>query len=522
MLTEQIQGRVTLAAVDALAEASGLVPGLPLADARALQPDLETMTHDPAADGAALRALAVWCGRYSPWTAPCSTAEGSGQGPGGSGGLLLDITGCAHLFAPAGASALEAEEALLADLAARLEGFGFTLQAGLAGTIGAAWALARFAASPERPRVITPPKDEGEEKDGAAALASLPPAALRLSPAACELLARFGIRRIEQLMALPASSLAARFGKEVNRRLRQALGRSPESLSPLVPVPDYRTRRHFADPISTPEDIARSLDGLLAALCRQLETGGQGARRLELACYRVDGSLARIARAAGRPNRDPRHLARLFREELGKIDPGFGIETMIVSALTCEPLAARQLALAEAGPGFERGGEPATEKAIPEKQEPMAELFDRLTARLGERALRRPWPRESHIPERAVAFRAPHDPPPAKDRASWPSVSRAASWSGPARPLRLLPRPEPVEATALLPDHPPQQFRWRRLLHQVVQAEGPERLTPEWWLPDAERGAAPPRDYFRVEVASGGRYWLYRADGRWFLHGFFA
>ncbi len=146
----------------------------------------------------------------------------------------------------------------------------------------------------------------------------------------------------------------------------------------------------------------------------------------------------------------------------------------------------------------------------------------RLAARLGERALRRPWPRESHIPERAVAFRAPLDPPSAKDRVSWPTASCGASWSGPARPLRLLPRPEPVEATALLPDHPPQQFRWRRLLHQVVQAEGPERLTPEWWLPDAERGAAPPRDYFRVEVASGGRYWLYRAEGRWFLHGFFA
>jgi protein ImuB len=87
--------------------------------------------------------------------------------------------------------------------------------------------------------------------------------------------------------------------------------------------------------------------------------------------------------------------------------------------------------------------------------------------------------------------------------------------------LRLLPRPEPVEAVALLPDHPPARFRWRRLGHEVTRAEGPERIEPEWWHPHPGLAEEAARDYFRVEVTDGRRYWLYRADGRWFLHGIF-
>ncbi|MDH3594852.1 MAG: DNA polymerase Y family protein, partial [Rhodospirillales bacterium] len=87
--------------------------------------------------------------------------------------------------------------------------------------------------------------------------------------------------------------------------------------------------------------------------------------------------------------------------------------------------------------------------------------------------------------------------------------------------LRLFERAEAIEAVALLPDHPPARFRWRRVRHRVVRAEGPERIAPEWWLDDPDRAGAPARDYFRVEDEAGRRYWLYRAGGRWFLHGLF-
>jgi protein ImuB len=141
----------------------------------------------------------------------------------------------------------------------------------------------------------------------------------------------------------------------------------------------------------------------------------------------------------------------------------------------------------------------------------LASLVDRLTARLGEGAVRRPLLRESHWPERAVEL----VPPFAPGRNAKPARSR---------PVRLLPRPEPVETVAPVPDDPPVLFRWRRVMHRVRRADGPERIAGEWWRHSNEL-----RDYYRIEDESGRRFWLYRSGlyrpdepARWFLHGVFA
>jgi protein ImuB len=478
-------GRLVLAAVDGAAAAAGLAPGMPLAGAHALAPDLETAPFDPTGDAAALERLAAWCGRYSPWTAP-----GGGE-PGGAAGVLLDVSGCAHLFG--------GEAALLEDLVARVGRLGFGARAALAGTLGAAWALARFGAA--SPAVVPP----GREK---AALAPLPPAALRLPAETCELLARLGLRRIGDLYDLPPEVLAPRFGPLLARRLRQALGAEAggeaEPLSPGTAPPPPLVHRVFVEPIAAPEDLARALDGLAAELCRELEAAGLGARRLVLSVHRVDDSVQDLSLGTSRPRRDPAHLVRLFADRLEAVDPGFGIEVATLAAPVTEPLAPRQLGLGTGGRG-EADGLPG--------------LIDRLEGRLGPGRTFALAPRESHLPERAVARR--------------PALAAAADgapWrrAGP-RPLRLLEPPEPVEAVALLPDHPPACFRWRRLQHRVVRAEGPERIVGEWWRAEAPASTAPgppeeapARDYFRVEDAEGRRYWLYRAADRWFLHGLFA
>ena len=100
------------------------------------------------------------------------------------------------------------------------------------------------------------------------------------------------------------------------------------------------------------------------------------------------------------------------------------------------------------------------------------------------------------------------------------------------RPIRLLPRPDPVEVAAPIPDDPPILFRWRRVVHRIRHAEGPERIAVEWWRalgtpPDQLDNAM--RDYYRVEDEAGRRFWLYRRGlyrphptPRWYLHGFFA
>ncbi len=488
-------GRLELAAVNQPAADAGLVPGLPLADARAILPALATRTWAPGEDARALVALAAWCGRYTPWAA----VDGTCEAPGGGGGILLDVTGCAHLFG--------GEQALLADLVARLEAQGFTARAALAETIGAAWALARFATGPARPWRRVPP---GGLSD---ALAPLPPAALRLPPAAVELSHRLGLTRIDALYGLPAATLGPRFGLELAERLRQALGEVPETLSPLQAVPEALARRVFAEPIATAEDIARGLQSLAVELCRRLEDVQIGARRLEATVYRVDGGLRRLSLGLSRASRDPAHLSRLFAGKIEQIDPGFGIEVLTLAATRTEGLTALQLLL-----GREDGGP----KGFAESAEggEYTALIDRLGARLGPARVVRRLPCESHLPERAErSGSALEAAPKTEGSKSVPPGSPARPAS--PRPVYLFSRPEAVEAVALLPDHAPARFRWRRLLHRVVRAEGPERIAAEWWRSDADRAEAA-RDYFRVEDQSGRRYWLYRADGRWFLHGLFA
>jgi protein ImuB len=443
---------------------------------------------EPAADAQALAALAAWCGRYTPWTA----VEPAGlAGPlGGAAGVWLEATGCAHLFG--------GEEALLADLTDRLHRIGYAARTAIADTPGAAWAAARYGA--DDGLVVAP--------GGArAALAALPVAALRLPPAAVAGLEGLGLRRIGDLYDIPRAALAARYGAAVAGRLDAALGAVHEPISPAPPPTDHVARLAFAEPIGRPEDIAAGLDRLLAALCAGLEAAQAGARELVLWLYRPDGGCERIAVGTSRPNRTPAHLARLFAEHLEPVDLGFGFEAMRLDAAVVEPLGPVQ-------PDFEAGAATAGATGLDA-------LIDRLSNRLGAAQVRRLQPQASHLPERAVqTVPALAAAPPAA----------AAAWTppgAPPRPLRLLPRPEPVEAVAPVPDDPPVMFRWRRVVHRVARAEGPERIAPEWWRDGAPDDGSL-RDYYRVEDTAGGRYWLYREglyrDGAapsWFLHGVF-
>ena len=349
---------------------------------------------------------------------------------------------------------------------------------------GAAWAAARFR---EAEQTLLEP---GTART---ALAPLPVAALRLPAVMVAELERLGLRHIGDLYPLPRASLARRFGMLPGERLDQALGRIDEPISPRLPAPAFAVRQVLAEPILHLEGMAAVLQRLLPRLCRELAEGGQGARRLELSCYRVDGRLAKLAVGTSRPSRDDAALARLFAEKLERIDPGFGIEAMVLAAPHVEPLADLQLALARSrgGAGLEAD---------------LAPLIDRLGNRLGFARLARAEPRESHFPERAVK-RMP---------AVFPATAAkpAAAWPQGSLPLRLLPRPEPVTAEG----HPPSDFIWRARRHRIRSAEGPARIEPEWW--HGETGD--PRDYWRLEDEAGMRFWLYGQSGSWYLHGLFA
>ncbi|HYG87063.1 MAG TPA: DNA polymerase Y family protein [Azospirillum sp.] len=470
------RGRLMVTAVNRTAERAGVHPGFTLADARAVEPTLVVFDADPQGDSGMLARLAGWALRYTPWTAPY-----------GTDGLVLDVTGCAHLFG--------GESGLLVDLAKRLKHAGLESCAAIADTPAAAWAVARYGGTCR----IIPPAAQRQ------ALDPLPMAALRLPAGIVSELAAVGLRRVGDLHGVPRATLTARFGPEPARRLDQALGRLDEPVSPHRPVPPHTARLALPEPIATPEAIARAVRHLLDELCRGLERTQKGARRLELAVHRIGRTLEdapqTLAVGTGRPVRDPAALQRLFAEKLDRIAPGLGIEVMTLSAPVVGPLGAVQAGLDGTGDDSDLG-----------------DLMDRLGNRLGPHSVLRLVPRESWLPERAVVGNPPLNPPANQ------SLRPLELWPADRpRPVRLLAPPEPIEAIAPVPDDPPAQFRWRGAVHRVRRADGPERIEAEWW-----RRTGSPRDYYRVEDTDGRRFWLFRlglyqpgAKAQWFLHGFF-
>jgi protein ImuB len=521
-------GRRLIAAINPAASAAGLAPGMPLADALSFLPALATAAAEPEADAAALTRLAEWCGRYSPWTAP-----------DGVDGVKLEVTGCAHLWG--------GEAALAADLARRLARpltstghIGHRIA--IAGTLGAAWALGRFAADSGAPAL----PDPGDEQS---ALAPLPVEALRLDPITAAGLRRVGLKRIGELIPMPRDALARRFGEQVARRLDQALGHLPEPLSPLGEAPIRRVRLSFAEPIADPADLARAAERLTDDLVARLAREGMGARRLDLAFHRIDGRVEHIRLGTARPSRDPKHLAGLFAAKLDTVDPGLGVEDMILAVFAAEPLAAEQMplnpSLSAAAIGLPpppyphpslprmrgREGEGAGEGWVGG----LAPLLDRIGARLGLAAVSRIEARQSHLPECAsIAMNIAAKPPPQPPACGGGSRNgRAGAFAKPPRPVRLFAPPEPIEALWVLPDDPPFSFTWRRRPHRVRRADGPERIAEEWWneadnAPISFAWASAVRDYYRVEDEEGRRFWLVRAGlpggppPRWFVHGVFA
>jgi protein ImuB len=464
----QLVGAVTAAAV-----AAGARPGMRLTDARALDPGLAAVPADGAGDAALLDRLARWASRWSPLVEV-----------DGADGLRLDASGVAHLFG--------GEAGLVRDIETRFAALGLTARVAMAATAGAAWGLARYRPSgPAAPR--------GELAD---LLAPLPIAALRLAPAVIRTLERLGLKTIGALAGVPRRSLARRFREADNPldALDRALGRTPEPLTAAPVDPPPRAMLKLAEPVADPSAGGRALDLLVPDLARQLEVRRLGARRLVLAGYRVDGEVMVADAACALATRDERHLVRLLKDKAEILDPGFGFDAFALEANWCEPLDPAQDGLI--------GGAPPTLE--------VARLVDRLSVKLGAGKVRRPQAYASHIPERASGWR------PAVDGPAPPTGSRPA-----LRPQRLLDAPELIAVIYATPEGLPRRFVWRRHVHDVARAEGPERIAPEWWR---ERGAARLRDYYRVEDRDGRRFWIYReglfGDGRggdpaWFLHGLF-
>ena len=531
----KVKNAQRLAAVNRAAARHGLRPGMALADARAILPGFACYAADEAAEAATLAAIIDWCRRFTPLAAL--------DPPDGA---MLDVTGAAHLFG--------GEDKLLDEIEARLAAQGFAARAALAPTPEAAFALARFGQERLKERLIP----EGlHDEDLRRRLGALPLAALRLDETVLAGLAQAGLRRIDDLILRPRAPLAARFGKPLFVRLDALLGRVKTPITPRFEAPAYLAERRFAEPVVQRETIEATILALAQDLARLLARQGKGARQLDVSLFGVDGSVRHLRAGTSRPLRDPIVIARLFREKIeaaanvderDPLDAGFGFDLVRLAA-----------------EAVERQDEDQANWLAPAAEEDLADLIDRLGARLGVRRVMRLERADTHWPEFAVTARPFSQSPPERHNRAQPGYDAQifAENELPPRPIRLLQKPEPIEAVASVPDGPPIRFRWRRVLHDIAAIEGPERIAPEWWKQRAldhddfgsnrskimnvidskylERDLsekpvstfshpALTRDYFRAEDSEGRRFWLYReglyetetARPRWFMHGLFA
>ena len=469
VLVTPSHGRMLITAANALARKNGIHKGMVLADAKAVFPSLQYFDDKPHLEMQLWQRIAEWCIRFTPAAAVDPL-----------GGIILDASGCAHLWG--------SDEAYVNDIINRLQTRGYQSKAAMADTIGAAWAMARFGNA----KVI----DAGKHMD---ALMPLPPEALRLQPHTVERLNKLGLRQMKTFVSMPRSSLRRRFGPLLIQRIDQALGKEQEFIEPVYPVEPYQERLPCIDSITSRGGIEIALERLLQPLCRRLQQEGKGLRAAYFRGYRVDNNVSGIQICTSRASSNIEHLFHLFQMKIETMEPGLGIELFVLEATKVEDHSPVQ--------------EEFWKKATGLNNDQVSELIDRIAGKIGVHTICRYLPDEHYWPERSFK------------KASSLTEQPTTEWRlERPRPLRLLPTPEQIEVTAPIPDYPPMLFRHRGKIHTITKADGPERIEREWWFEDGEH-----RDYYAVEDEQGCRYWLFRSGHydenkkpKWFLHGFFA
>lgn len=471
VLARAEHGRKIISALNPLAQDQGIGLQMPLANAKAIVPDLQVFEDQEERTAKLLTAIAEWCIRYTPLAAVDLQQDG----------LFLDISGCAHLWG--------GEAAYLSAIVAKLQSKGYQVRAAIADTMGAAWAVSRFGKSPE----VIP---SGEQ---AAALLQLPPAALRLDQPTLFRLHKLGLSQISSFITMPRSVLRRRFGEGLLLQLAQALGQEKEAFNAIEVTAPYQERLPCFEPIRTATGIEIAIKALLEGLCKRLREEGKGLRQAVLKCFRVDGKMVQVAIGTNSPSYHISHLCKLFELKISQIEPGLGIELFLMEAGKTEAVSPFQEALWESQSGLD--------------DRELTELLDRLAAKVGAGRIHRYLPDAHYWPERSVR--------PAATIAEQPDMN----WrTDRPRPTHLLKIPQSIAVTAPIPDYPPMLFRYQGELHHIRKADGPERIEREWWLDAGEH-----RDYYQVEDEQGKRYWIFRSghykgekSSQWFIHGYFA
>lgn len=469
VMKKQVHGRMVVSAVDALAERCGILPGLSVADARALQPDLMVVDEPLELANSALRDLGEWCIRYSPMV-----------GLDLPDGLIIDASGCSHLWG--------GEERYIHHIRDQLLAKGYSVRMAMADTIGMAWALAHhgklqvYMVTGQSPPIFL----------------ELPVKALRIEDPVLGALHTLGLQRVRDLLALPVSALKRRFGPGLIQRIEQATGLEEEGINPVCIPEPYAVRLPCLEPIVTQTGACIALERCADELKQVLAKEQLGIRKAVFTAHGVDGKTHTIRIATNRPSLNMDHIRSLFHLQIEDWECSAGIELFLLTATHVEKYQPAQEKIWEGPAGLQHVK--------------LAEWMDQLEARFGAGAVMRFLPSAHHLPERSVRISTSLSD---HAQANW------QTWS--LRPMQLLDPPEKVDVTAPIPDYPPMLFRHKGRLHRIVKADGPERIEQEWWIVNGKH-----RDYYAVEDEEGKRYWLFRSGHydeaktyTWYLHGYF-
>jgi protein ImuB len=472
VLTRMERQAEIVAACCGFASRLGIHTGMTLAHARGLLPSRKSCIEviDDYGVSISLRRLVVATMRWVPVVAV-----------DGSDGLLCDASGCERLYGDIGK--------LVRRIAMRMKGWGLAARVAAAPSYGAAWAMARFGEQ----AVLS---GDGWRK----ALDDLPLAALRLDALAVDELRRVGLERIGQLRQVPRPAIADRYGHPVLRRLDQALGHSPESITPIRPRPPIRVERAFDGPTDRLEGIMLAARRLVTDIAGKLLTAESGCRLLEVSLDRSDLPPLLLTIRTAKPTREARHLWSLLAPRLEGANLGYGVQGLTMHAKGLARLEHVQ-------------AEHWNSRRSADHEARIGQLVDTLNARLGVGSVLELRANESHLPESAFSRDALVTLP--EPEAEHPLLIDAG------RPSLLFDEPMPITVTLLMPNGPIAMVHHGGRAIRVARGAGPERLEAEWWRPATRQDT---RDYFKIATEDGCVLWIFRATGEsgvsaWFLHG---
>lgn len=488
-------------------KAKGVRHEMPLVLAKALAPEAQVLNFDAAGDLDSLTKLGKWCLRYTPRVGLDSEVLLASKYVNDKNvkleklsplynGLILDISGTFRIHGSA--------EQLLEKIEKELSRNKLNVRLAAAPTIGAAWALSRFAALN---KVII--KDKASLKS---ILAPLSLAALRVPDETLLALNELGLNKIGDLYQIPVKKLLARFDLKLIERLDPLFGRSTELLKTVQLKKDFKEQCCFDPPLSNKTTIQRACTTSLTKLIKSLAAENNKALKFKINFIGRDknANLIKLRRiiSLNCSSANFKHISNILNPVIERLSHIALLEELSISARGVNSVKALQANYLESA-------------SVKPPDNALDELINNLSLTVGGEKVCYAKLFESYVPENSFSFT------PLKENYSELINSKdKISTPIPAfnLPSYLLKKPKPIKALALLPDAPPARLSWNNSSYPIRQGIGPEIISNEWWqgvFGKQDKGNKEEREYFRVQDNKGRWLWVFRTKRslKWFLHG---